>query len=218
MDNEPSQPSSAVPAQVYLRFVFWSLFVVAIDWRIGRADILFDPLGYFCLALACRGLSGVADGFRWASILAWGLVVLGLFMEILFLNRAGVGFGLGYVLYFAISLLDGASIWFLMGGIHTMAVAQGRHALAAQAIQRRWIYAGALGVAGFMVVLRDAVGPALDVFVIICVIGTLVALGLVMYTVHRARVGFVSVDPTPTPAMPTPPASDKGPRETPAVS
>ncbi len=144
---------------VYLGYLFWGLLLALADLEINHFDLLPDFVGYLLVAVGCRGLVSVSPQFDTAATFGWLLVGLSL------LNLVVRGAALT-VLSLAGIVLNCGMMWFLLGGIMSLAASYRRPDLAASAENRRSAYMILMGVIALILLLAQ-VSPAL---------GTLLAL------------------------------------------
>ena len=154
--------------------IFWGLLIIIFDFYIHYIDVLPDFIGYILVATGCRALGSVSRHFATASVLSWVLTALSFFGWVLRGMRL-----LGYVNL----LLDCVMIWFLLGGIIEMALAQQRDDIAKRAANRRIAYVSLMGGIALLSLILGA-SPFVRILWTIC---TLLLLFLILHLIHRAK-------------------------------
>jgi hypothetical protein len=122
-----SQSRNTMPHRACFSRLLWGFALTILDFRVGSVDLLPDSLGYILIALGAGALNRFSSGFRVAWVLGWILVPLSLFGDV---NPIAP-------LETTRTVLDTAMLWFLLGGIMTLAASQGRPDLAERAGTRR---------------------------------------------------------------------------------
>jgi hypothetical protein len=160
--------------------VFWGLALVAVDLRLGRFDVLPDFVGYVLVALGAGGLLSLSGQFNFARLLSWALVPVSLIPWLF------QGTLLKLVWWLRLPL-DGAMIWFLLGGIIQVATAKQRSDLSGHAALARLAYLGVLA-ASVVVSLLAAVLPGLaSLFATLLTVVSLVVFAGILYVVWQAK-------------------------------
>jgi len=168
--------------EMFSRFglIFWGLLLVLLDFNINGFDILPDVIGYILVAIGCAGLSNVSPRFSTAGALSW--IMLAVTLIAYFLN-GGAATGWGFVHL----VVDGAMMWFLLGGVMELAASRQRMDLSERASNRRVAYLVLMSLAsvsGFAMEGSGAASAILAVGLIVCIF---VLLFLILHLIHRVK-------------------------------
>ena len=168
--------------EMFSRFglIFWGLLLVLLDFKINGFDILPDLIGYILVAIGCAGLSNVSRRFSTASALSWIMSAITL---IAYALKGGAATALGF-LHLAV---DGAMMWFLLGGVMELAASRQRMDLSERASNRRVAYVVLMSLAslaGFVVQGSSAVSAILSVGLMVCIFALLF---LILHLIHRVK-------------------------------
>jgi len=173
--------------------VFWGLLIVAVDLRAGRFDVLPDFVGYILIALGAAGLVGWSSHFQTARLVSWSLVPIpialllfsGVFLKVLGLINL---------------VLEGALMWFLLGGVIAFAQSRSRQHWVDSARNYRWAYLGLIGVALFTSLIASAVPSLARVIASITLVATLVVLAAILYLLHQVKGEAAKSTASPAPS------------------
>jgi hypothetical protein len=165
--------------------IFWGLMIVAIDVHLGRFDVLPDFAGYVLVALGAAGLVGWSRHFQTGQLLSWILVPSS---AALLLFHGGL-LKLTWIMSVA---LDGALIWFLLGGVIAFAQSRSHHEWVSRASIYRRAYLGLAG-AGLLISLFAPAFPAVArVLGSITFVAMLVLMAVILYLLHQVKGEAIS--------------------------
>jgi|SRR5436190_19890961 len=175
--------------------IFWGLVLIAVDVRVRTFDILPDFVGYILVALGAAGLVSSSRHFNLARFFSWVLVpvsIAGFFFHGYF----------GMTLRIAQIALDGAMMWFLLGGL--MEIAQGRQRadLVSRAVLCRIAYICLMCVVGLIAIIGRGlpnVAGALGTvtfLVMLCLVAVILHL---LYELKRLSAGAAEPVASETP-------------------
>ena len=122
-------------------------------------------------------------------------------MPIAFLLFSG---GFLKILWLANLVLEGALMWFLLGGVIAFAQSRSRQNWVDSARNYRWAYLGLIGVALFTSLIAPAVPSLAQVLAWITLVATLVVLAAILYLLHQVKGEAAKSIATPAPASPAP--------------
>lgn len=183
--------------------VFWGLAVIAVDIQVGQVDILPDFVGYILVALGAAGLVGWSEQFHLARLISWVLVpypVLlwvfsGPFLKVL--SLAGV-------------ILNGALLWFLLGGVMAFAESKSHREWVSRASTYRWIYVGLLTFGVLVSFIAPALPNLARVLGYVVYVAMLALMAVILYLFHQVKAAAATQEPgNPF----TQPAGDNPPAE-----
>lgn len=167
--------------------VFWGLAMVAVDFRLGRFDVIADFLGYAVIALGVGGLAGWSRHLQTARVLGWVLVPVS---AALLVTEGGVL----KVVWIVSLVLDGALIWFLLGGIMEFAASRGRSEWVSRASLCRRAYVGLAAIALVISWIAPVLTTLARVLGSVTLVASWILVAAILYLVHQVK-GEAAVDP-----------------------
>ena len=160
--------------------LFWGLVIVAIDFHLGRFDVLPDFAGYVLVSLGAAGLVGWSKHFQSARLLSWILVPVS---ASLMMFHGGL-LKLTWILNVA---LDGALMWFLLGGVMAFGEGRSRPEWVSRASICRRTYLGLL-CAGLVISWIAPVVPTVaKVLGSITFVAMLCLMAAILYLLHQVK-------------------------------
>jgi hypothetical protein len=165
---------------VYLGYLFWGLLLVLVDFEVNHFDLFPDFVGYLLVVVGCRGLVSASPQFGTAATFSGLLVGLSL------LNLAIRGTALT-VLSLAGIALNCSMIWFLLGGIMSLADSYRRPDLAVLAENRRMAYVALMGVVGLILLLAQVSSALGFLLTVVTFVVMLVLVVLILHLIWQMK-------------------------------
>lgn len=160
--------------------VFWGLVIVAIDFHLGRFDVLPDFAGYVLVSLGAAGLVGWSKHFQSARLLSWILVPASASVMVF---QGGL-LKLSWILNVA---LDGALMWFILGGVMAFANSRSRPEWASRASICRRAYLGLLGAGLLVGWIAPVVPTVAKVLGSVTFVATLCLMAVILHLLHQVK-------------------------------
>ena len=180
LTNEWERDSCMKNTTTLVAQVFWGLLIVAIDVHLGRFDVLPDFAGYVLVALGAAGLVRWSRHFQAARLLSWILVPVS---ASLLVFQGGL-LKLTWILNVA---LDGALMWFLLGGVMAFAESRGRHEWVSRASICRRTYLGLLGAGLLISWIAPALPTVAKVLGSVTFVAMLFLMAVILYLLHQVK-------------------------------
>ena len=160
--------------------IFWGLMIVAIDVHLGRFDVLPDFAGYVLVALGAAGLVGWSRQFQTSRLLSWILVPISAALMVF----PGGLLKLTWILNVT---LDGALMWFLLGGVIAFAQSRSRHEWVSRASICRRAYLGLAGAGLLISWIAPAFPTVARVLGSVTFVAMLFLMAVILYLLHQVK-------------------------------
>jgi hypothetical protein len=160
--------------------IFWGLAIIAVDIRAGRFDVLPDFVGYILVALGAAGLVGWSAQFQTVRLLSW--VLVGFPVALMIFSGSILK-----LIWLVNVVLDGALMWFLLGGIMAFSESRSRKEWISQASTYRWAYAGLLAVGVLTSFIAAALPGVAKLLGFVTFVATLIVVALILYLLHQVK-------------------------------
>jgi hypothetical protein len=160
--------------------VIWGLAIIAIDLQLGHFDVLPDFVGSILVALGAAGLVSWSSQFQTARTLSWSLVAVSIVLLVFGGTFARV-IGLAHV------ALDGALMWFLLGGVMAYGASKARPEWMSWASILRRLYLGVLAAGLVLTWLAPLLGELATLLSRISTLASWIVVGLILYLFHQVK-------------------------------